>query len=382
MKKIKLVTVLGLIVGLVVTLIILPACKEEAAAPEVVVETVIETVTETVTDTVEVVTESPFTYEKLREMADARQYEGEPASGHTLGFANLLKAFPFCTQVEDGIIEEWQLAGGSMDDLTVLDNAFDTNLSIQNADIIFGKNVEVFVEFQVDAKTNAMIAKKAELLGIFMMGVDIPVPGFPFMGVDNFNAGILAGEWAADKVEEVFGGWENVDLVLYFWSPPIGEVVGQRTLASIIPLTEAFGDEADPDIEGSKGVLVDAGGGGPEEAQEATTGILAKYPDAENIVIFSVSDDATAAIQAGAELSGRWDADKWLVSSQGYVGELAGNLIRTDIIDGSVAYFPENYSRYIIPGAVAYMYGNPVPPYLYVDNVMVTKDNIDEYYPE
>lgn len=50
-------------------------------------------------------------------MAKADKYEGAPAAGHKLAFANFLTSFPFCKSVEDGIIEQWKLAGGSVDDL-------------------------------------------------------------------------------------------------------------------------------------------------------------------------------------------------------------------------------------------------------------------------
>ena len=117
MKRARLLISLAAVAAMILTFAVLPGCKEEAA-PEVVTETVVETVTETVVETVEVESDSPYTYEKLREMAIAGAYEGDPAAGHTLAFANIIKSFPFCTSVENNIIEEWGLAGGSSDDLT------------------------------------------------------------------------------------------------------------------------------------------------------------------------------------------------------------------------------------------------------------------------
>ena len=73
-------------------------CTEgQAVAPETVI--VKETVIETVVETVEVEVDSPYTYEKFREMAVAGAYEGDPAAGHTMAFANIIKSFPFCTSV-------------------------------------------------------------------------------------------------------------------------------------------------------------------------------------------------------------------------------------------------------------------------------------------
>ena len=378
MKKAKLITLIGLAIMLVVTFSILPACKEEAAV-ETVTETVVETVTETVVETVEVeAAESPFTYEKLREMALAGAYEGDPAAGHTLAFANIIASFPFTEAVENDIIKQWGLAGGASDDLTILDNAVDAALGIQNADIIFNKNPDVFLEFQIDAQVNAQIGRRAEELGVYIIAIDIPVPGFPFMGVDNYGTAVLTGNWAADQVDAVYGGWENVDRVFFLWNPVIGETVAMRITGSVDIFKERFGDEGDTKVEGSKAVLVDAGST-TDEASAAMSDILAAYPEDENILVFCLNDQTAAGIQAAADIAGRWDADKWLVMSQG-LDDLGMELIRDNIVDGDSAYFPEKYGEYLVPAAIAHMYGNPVPPYMFVDNVIITLDNIDEYY--
>jgi len=379
MKKIKIVLFACLAIAIVASLAILPGCTETAqetsasettAAPET---TAVETETTTAGA-------SLYTYEKLREMAEAGAYEGEPAKGHTLAFANFMKSFPFCAAVENNVIEEWKLAGGTDADLTVLDNAADSTIAVQNADIIFNKKPEVFLEFQVDAQINAQIGRRAKELGIYVIGVDIPVPGFPFMGVDNYGAAVLTGNWAADQIDAVYGGWENVDRVFFLWNPVIGETVALRMYGSMDVFKERFGDEADTKIEGSKAVLVDAGST-TDEAKTAISDILAGYPEDENIMVFCLNDQAAAGVQAAAEITGRWDPEKWMIMAQG-LDDLGKQLVRDGIVDGDCAYFPEKYGEYLIPGALAYMYGNPVPPYMYVENVIITPDNINEYYPQ
>jgi len=44
--------------------------------------------------------------------------------------------------------------------------------------------------------------------------------------------------------------------------------------------------------------------GAEDDYKKATTAILAKYPKTENIVVFSMSDDASSAINAAAEMTG------------------------------------------------------------------------------
>jgi ribose transport system substrate-binding protein len=70
-----------------------------------------------------------------------------------------------------------------------------------------------------------------------------------------------------------------------------------------------------------------------------------------------------------------------MIMSQG-LDELGMQLVRDGIVDGDSAYFPEKYGEYLIPGALAHMYGNPVPAYMFIENVIITADNINEYYPQ
>ncbi|MES0341401.1 MAG: hypothetical protein ABUK08_03705, partial [Candidatus Humimicrobiaceae bacterium] len=60
--------------------------------------------------------------------------------------------------------------------------------------------------------------------------------------------------------------------------------------------------------------------------------------------------------------------------------DLGKKLIKEGIIDGNSAYFPEKYGEYLIPGALAYMYGVQVPAYIFIENIIITPDNINEYY--
>jgi len=355
----------------------LSGCKEAAETES---EVVVETVTETVIETVEVEKESPYTYEKLREMAEARSYEGEPAKDARLAYCDIYWGVPFTDAVIGGIKEEWALSGGLEDNLLILDNKSDAATAIENADIVYNWGPDVFIEFQPFASINANISRQAKEEGVFLIAVDIPVPGFPFMGVDNYAAGILAGEWAIEQIENVFGGWDNVDRVYYGTNPVAGETVMLRTQGSEDVLAEKYGDTARLDTEGTKAILFET----VDNAEVAKTGMdsyLAKFPDDENILYFSVNEVSISGIQASAEAVGRWQPENWIIIGHG--GDANGQqLVRDGIIDASIAYFPERYGRYLIPGALANIYGNPVPAYMYVENEVLTLDNIDDIYPQ
>jgi ribose transport system substrate-binding protein len=57
-------------------------------------------------------------------------------------------------------------------------------------------------------------------------------------------------------------------------------------------------------------------------------------------------------------------------------------MLRKGEIDGDLAYFPEHYGRYVVSAACAMIQGEAVLPYMFVENVMITPQNVGKWYPE
>ena len=387
MSKVKVFFIIALVVAIVVTMAILPGCKtttQETTTTAAATTTAAQETTTTAAETTAAETTAAAggkTYEDFRAMAKAGKYDGEPAKGHTLAFANIIKSFPFCTSVENDIIKQWKLAGGADADLTILDNAADAAIAIQNKDIIFNKKPEVFLEFQFDAKVNDQIAKEAKEKGIFIIAIDVPVGDFPFMGANNQGTAELTGKWMIEQIEKA-GGIDKVDRILYQNVPQVGETVFKRIKGSVEVMIAKYGDIVDPDKAGGKGVWADADSSSNEKAKKAYQDVLSKYPKDKKFVAFCLNDQSAAGLQAAADILGRWNADDYLIASQG-LDELGMKLIRDKIVDGDSSYFPEKYGEYLIPGALAFMYGGAaaVPKEMLVEHQIVTIDNIDQMYP-
>lgn len=388
MSKLKAISILFIAIALILTVAIIPGCK--ATTTETTAAETTATVAETTTAAAET-TAAPnpkdlYTFEKLREMANARKYEGEPAKGITLAYQNLGNV-DFCNQVQQSIVDEWALAGGNPDDLTILSADIDATKAAQNADIIIGKKPNAWIQFWYDEKANALVAMRAKEAGIFMIGVDIPVQGFPFMGADNFKAGELIGNYIVDYIENTWGGWDKVDLVTSTYDPISGMGVLARVLHPLDVLQAKYGASAayesgKSQLEGSKVVLLDTSGkASAEGVKEVMSNILSANPDAKKIVSITINAQYASGVQAAADTLGRWNPDDYLMVTNG--GETQGiQMLRDGIDDGDVAYFPEKYGQYLVPAVIAYMNQNQIPAYIYMDHIMLTKDNIDTYYPK
>jgi ribose transport system substrate-binding protein len=317
-----------------------------------------------------------YSYEFFRKQALTGKFKTDYAKNYKLAVTNLAASVPICTQIVNSILKYWQLAGGKPNNTLSLDNAFDVNTTIKNADAILAWKPDVYVQYGVDEKSNTMIAKKAAEKGVWILGLDVTVAGFPFMGGDNWANGVLIGEFAIKKIKEQFGGIKNVDRVYYCWNPDFGEVVSYRMWGARKVMVDAFGYKTDFLAEPSIAVQVEVGA----DYQSPWMDILAKYPDDKNIVVFSPFEAASAGFYAAAKTLGRWNADTMLVCSLGG-DDLGRPLIRSGITDGTVGWVPETYGTYVVPLALAHLYGKPIPSVTYLEHVVLTKENIEKYYP-
>jgi len=316
-------------------------------------------------------------FEEYREYAKNEEpYPGLPGEGKKLGFANIFATQPFCISVENNIIYQAKLAGFVEDDMIIMDNQYDSVIGLKNADIMLSKRPHFFIEFQADSKVNNIVAQKFTAAGIPLLAIDVPVPGAPFMGVNNWQAAVMAGKHAAKLVKEQWGGWDAVDLCVLLQMPAGGEVTMLRSEGFAAALVDEFGAEAEDKI-----VRTDGGMGQSEQAKQAMDDVLAAHPAAKKMVLTSINEQTMAGAIASLQTAGRWDADDTIIMTQG-CDELGQSQIRDGLTDGSIAYFPEKYGEYVIPAMCSILQGQPVPPYIYVENVVITQDNISTYYPK
>jgi ribose transport system substrate-binding protein len=315
-------------------------------------------------------------YEHYREPAKAdRAYPGSPGKTKKLGFANIFKAQPFSLELEENIIQQAQLAGFNAKDIIIMDNQYDPEIGLQNAELMLAQKPDVFIEYQADVKVNNIVAAEFAEAGIPVIAVDVPVPGVPFIGVNNWQAATMGGAYMAALIKERWGGWNAVDLVVLLQNPEGGEVTMLRSEGFATALAEVFGDQVEAKI-----VRTDGGMGQAEQAQAAMRAVLAAHPKAQKIAVTSVNEETMAGVIAVLKAANRWNRADLIVITLG-VDDLGKSQIREGLSDAGVAFFPEQYGEYLIPAACAILEGAPVPSHIYIENEIITKGNIDQFYP-
>ena len=99
----------------------------------------------------------------------------------------------------------------------------------------------------------------------------------------------------------------------------------------------------------------------------------------KRIAVVSLNDDmGLAALAAARELG---IEDMVAYASQGADATIHDEIRNNPQYIGSTGYFPETYGNYVIPAILAMIAGDPVPDPLFVEHKLVSKDNIDQFYP-
>jgi ribose transport system substrate-binding protein len=107
------------------------------------------------------------------------------------GFAGQSSAMPFSQTVTKSLRSAAVHFGV---DLVVLDNRYDADTAVRNADKLIQEQVDLIIEFQVEQSVAAVIADKISGAGIPLIAVDMPHPHATYFGADNYRMGYRLGE--------------------------------------------------------------------------------------------------------------------------------------------------------------------------------------------
>jgi ribose transport system substrate-binding protein len=295
-----------------------------------------------------------------------------PKNGKTyvFAFANLDRGITFCNKVESGIKAN---AGAAGVDLVIADNHLDGATALANAESFINRNVDYVIEFQTDANFGATIMQKMDDAKIKVTAIDIPMGAATFFGVNNPRAGYMGGsylaqaaiaKWGADKVKQ--GYFIEGEL------PQSGAIPKMRTDAQVAGFLAAVpGFPADHVLKfDSKNTL--------EESFTQTNNLIGRIPAGVPIMGTAINDQATTGILRAVKQAGR-ENDVIVV---GLGADELDTLMTEPNFVASVGSFPERYGDYLIPLALSQLAGKPTPPAVLVHHVMITKDNVNQYYPD
>ncbi len=125
------------------------------------------------------------------------------------GFAVQSAEMPFSVAVAQSVSAA---AAASGVELILLDNRFDPDVAVRNAEEFVAKRVDLVLEFQVEEAVAPRVAHIFKKADIPLVAIDVPHPNATYFGVDNFEVGYEAGSLLAQYAQRKWKG--KVDKVL------------------------------------------------------------------------------------------------------------------------------------------------------------------------
>jgi len=293
------------------------------------------------------------------------------AEHYRIGFANLGENMPFAVDVRRSVEEAAHKASNI--DLIVADNQLSGEIALKIAERLLAEGVDLAIEYQIDEKVGSLIMDKFNRARIPVIAADIPMVGATYFGVDHYRAGYMAGvalgRWLVENWDGIF------DRLIILEERRPGALPAARIQGQLDGLQEMVGP-----VQPSQILYLDSGNV-TEISHTNMLEALQRMPDEHRLAIISFNDDAAFGALSAARQAGR-EADVVIV------GQGADRIVREEIrqpdsrLIGSTAYWPEKYGEKLIDVAIKILKGEPVPPAVYNEHIFLTKENIDQYYPE
>lgn len=273
---------------------------------------------------------------------------------------------PFSQAVGQSVMAAAAAAGI---EILQLDNRFDPEVALKNAEHFATERVDLVLEFQVEeavAPRIAHILKKAE---IPLIAIDVPHPNSTYFGVDNFECGYEAGRLLAEHAQSNWKG--KVSGVVGLGFHEAGSFVQSRIQGAFESIREhlpALPDDTFHEIDGRGSRL-------PSRA--AFKNHLAKNPTSRRILVTAATDSSALGVLDAAREAGR--ENDIAVVGQDCIPEAVEEMQtgRSALI-GSISHEAHTYGPKLIQLGVSLLRGYSVPPYNYVKHLAVTPKTLAE----
>ncbi len=257
-------------------------------------------------------------------------------------------------------------------ELAVFDNRFNRGTALRNIDAMVRGRVDVAIVFTTIEPIAGAIAGRLRQAGVPLIAVEMPLPGAPFYGANNYGAGWTAGV-ALGRYARRY--WRSkVERVVLIELPEAGALPRMRMTAALDGIRDVI-----PGIRDGQVVRLD-GHNDFAHSRRVVKEWLHTAPAGKCLVAAINDPGALGAIAAfrQAKRAGECAA----------AGQNATLAARAEMrkpgspLIGSVAYHPERYGTELMRMAIHLAQHRPVPDAVYAHHTFVGPRNVDRLFPE
>ena len=277
------------------------------------------------------------------------------------GFAGQSAAMPFSAAVTNSLIAAAFNLGV---DLMILDNMYDAQTAVRNAEEFIRDRVDLILEFNVEQQVAPLIGHKVFEAKIPLIAIDIPHPNAIYFGVDNYRAGVDAGEALAAYALKEWSG--KVDRVVGLDLAEAGLLVQSRITGAF----EAIRSQL-PGLNADQFTRVD-GRGLREPSQKAMLSIFERFPKDRRILVAAATDTSALGAVDAARLTRRQKGVA--IVGQDCIAEALKEMQKPNSpLIASVSHEMGTYGPSLMHLGLAMIKGETVAPYNYVTHRLVTR---------
>lgn len=266
-------------------------------------------------------------------------------------------------------IESAARATGGIE-LIVAENRGDRDSFLRNIDTFIQYDARVVVEYSPLTEVGPLAAEKLSHSGITLIGVDIPIPGSIYYGVNNYEAGFVAGEKATEFVVHEWP--DSKPIVMLVDMQDHNDAVISRLQGIEDSIRKRLGIQQDRIRRVSC----------PNDLDAATLELEPQLdtldPEAR-VLIFGFN--AVATIAAYTSVRARDDRERFAVVGQNLSADIRKELHRPDSrLIGSVTYHPEEYGPKIMEIVRSILNNEPVGPSTFTTHEWVPASRLSTLY--
>ncbi|HWD00205.1 MAG TPA: substrate-binding domain-containing protein [Candidatus Sulfopaludibacter sp.] len=256
-------------------------------------------------------------------------------------------------------------------ELITVDNRYQPKIALRSADYLIREQVDLVIEFQTDELIAPAIASKYMEANIPFIAIDIPHPGATYFGANNYQAGLLAGQYLGRWSKKHWGA--EVDEIVLVELQRAGSLPKARMRGVLTGISEMLRLS-----ERCRTVSID-GDGQFQQSLERVRKLL-RETKSKRILVGAANDSSALGAMRAFQEAGR--ANECVVVGQNGEPEARAELRtpHTRLI-GSVAYFPEKYGDGLLRLALDILARRVVPPAVFTNHQLITPENVDHFYP-
>jgi ribose transport system substrate-binding protein len=278
------------------------------------------------------------------------------------GFAAQSAEMPFSVAVAQSVTAA---AAASGVELLTLDNRYDPDIAIQNAEEFVARRVDLAIEFQVEEHVAPRVAHIFKKADIPLVAIDVPHPNATYFGVDNFEVGLEAGSLLAGHALRKWKG--KVDWVLGIGFAEAGSFVQNRIEGAFEEIRARL-----KDLPTDRFITIE-GRGMRQPSRMAVVEFLRSQPKGQHIIVAAATDSSALGVLDAARESGR-ERDFAIVGQDCIPEVLLEMRSGSSAIIGSISHEVETYGPRLIQLGISILRGYTVPPYNYVRHKAVTPE--------